>query len=134
MEVATAMGISASTVYKWRRRYRTEGLAGLRDRSSRPNASPARTPGDVEAKVIALVSGRTLKEAAAEIGVTEGTARTTLKRVFVKTGTHSQADLIRRAAAKAFPSGDFAATMRPCKRKAPSPPAIPRPPPPPPPS
>ncbi|HIJ42545.1 MAG: hypothetical protein QF511_09595 [Rhodospirillales bacterium] len=46
--------------------------------------------------VAALVAGRTLKEAAAEIGTTEGTARTTLKRVFAKTGTHSQADLIRR--------------------------------------
>ena len=46
--------------------------------------------------VAALIADRTLKEAAAEIGTTEGTARTTLKRVFAKTGTHSQADLIRR--------------------------------------
>ena len=39
-DVATAMSVSAATVYKWRRRYQSEGLAGLRDRSSRPNASP----------------------------------------------------------------------------------------------
>ncbi len=43
MDVATSMGVSASTVYKWRRRYRAEGFAGLLDRSSRPNASPKRT-------------------------------------------------------------------------------------------
>jgi transposase-like protein len=54
IDVATAMGVSSSTVYKWRRRYRAEGLAGLRDRSSRPNASPNRTPADIEASVIAL--------------------------------------------------------------------------------
>ena len=53
-DVATAMGVSASTVYKWRRRYRGEGIAGLRDRSSRPNISPNRTPDYIEAKVIAL--------------------------------------------------------------------------------
>ncbi len=53
-DVATAMGVSACTVYKWRRRHREEGLAGLRDRPSTPNASLTRTPGDIEAKVIAL--------------------------------------------------------------------------------
>ncbi len=31
-DVASAMGVSTRTVYKWRRRYREEGLAGLRDR------------------------------------------------------------------------------------------------------
>lgn len=43
LDVATAMGASASTVYKWWRRYRTEGIAGLLDRSSRPNAGPSRS-------------------------------------------------------------------------------------------
>ena len=32
MDVATSMGVSTSTVYKWRRRYRPEGVAGPRDR------------------------------------------------------------------------------------------------------
>lgn len=39
-EVAEAAGISRSTVYKWHRRWRAEGVAGLRDRSSRPHRSP----------------------------------------------------------------------------------------------
>jgi transposase-like protein len=53
-DVAAAMGVSAGTVNKWRRRYRVEGLAGLRDRPSKPNVSPGKTPDDVETKVIAL--------------------------------------------------------------------------------
>ena len=36
-EVAQAMGVSTRTVYKWLARYRSEGLAGLADRSSRPS-------------------------------------------------------------------------------------------------
>ena len=32
MDVATSMGVSVSTVYKWQRRYRGEGFDGLRDR------------------------------------------------------------------------------------------------------
>ena len=39
-EVAKAAGISRSTVYKWRQRWREEGIAGLRDRSSRPQRCP----------------------------------------------------------------------------------------------
>ena len=45
MPVATdAMGVSRATGYKWVRRYRAEGVAGLADRSSRPRRSPRRTP------------------------------------------------------------------------------------------
>ena len=55
MDVATSMGVSASTVYKWRRRYRA-AIAGLRDRSSRPNISPNRTPDDIEAASTASIT------------------------------------------------------------------------------
>ncbi len=40
---AEAVGISIRTAYKWLARYWTEGLAGLEDRSSRPQRSPACT-------------------------------------------------------------------------------------------
>jgi hypothetical protein len=36
----------------WVHRYLAEGEAGLQDRSSRPRTSPARTPAEVEARVI----------------------------------------------------------------------------------
>lgn len=37
---AAAAGVSRTTVYKWLRRFDEEGVAGLRDRSSRPHRSP----------------------------------------------------------------------------------------------
>lgn len=40
--VAEQLGISRATGYKWVRRYRLEGPAGLEDRSSRPHRSPRR--------------------------------------------------------------------------------------------
>ena len=42
--VAAEMGVSRKTAYKWRKRYREEGKAGLEDRSSRPHRSPSRLP------------------------------------------------------------------------------------------
>lgn len=38
---AEAAGVSRATVYKWLRRFRDEGEAGLADRSSRPQRSRA---------------------------------------------------------------------------------------------
>lgn len=51
--VAEQLGISRATAYKWIRRYRTEGEAGLFDRSSRPHRSPRRLSGEREAQVLA---------------------------------------------------------------------------------
>ena len=39
-EVARQFQVSRSTAYKWLRRFRDEGQAGLEDRSSRPHRSP----------------------------------------------------------------------------------------------
>lgn len=52
--VASCFGIDARTVRKWRDRYRSEGLAGLMDRSSRPCHCPARLDAEVEEQIIAL--------------------------------------------------------------------------------
>lgn len=41
-DVARAFGVSERTAYKWLARWRTEGEAGLQDRSSRPRRSPRR--------------------------------------------------------------------------------------------
>lgn len=90
LDVATAMGASASTVYKWWRRYRAEGLAGLLDRSSKPNASPNRTPDDVEMKVIALRKERRIyHRIAAEVGV----SRATVGRILTRHGLNRWRDL-----------------------------------------
>lgn len=52
--IAAAMGISRRCVRRWLDRYRTEGEAGLHDRSSRPHHSPGRMAPALEAAVLAL--------------------------------------------------------------------------------
>lgn len=47
-------GISPQTAYKWLTRYANDGMAGLADRSRRPQCSPAQTPTDVQAAVVEL--------------------------------------------------------------------------------
>src|SRR6266446_6605657 len=51
---AAAFNVSRKTAAKWWARYRTLGLPGLRDRSSRPRHSPRRTSSELIAQVIAL--------------------------------------------------------------------------------
>ena len=52
--VASEMGVSRQTAYKWLARWRTEGEDGLRDRPSRPHRSPNRVPISLERAVVAL--------------------------------------------------------------------------------
>jgi transposase InsO family protein len=51
-EVAKQLGVSRQTVYKWVRRWRTEGAAGLTDRSSRPHTMPRQTTAEVVARIV----------------------------------------------------------------------------------
>ncbi|MDN4609423.1 IS481 family transposase [Arthrobacter burdickii] len=50
--IAAELGVSRQTAYRWVGRYRAEGTAGLRDRSSRPRSSPRRTSADREQEVL----------------------------------------------------------------------------------
>ena len=47
-------GISRQVFYRWLHRYEAEGLAGLRDRSRRPQHCPHETPAEVVGKIIYL--------------------------------------------------------------------------------
>lgn len=51
--VAKELAISRQTAYRWVARFRAEGVAGLRDRPSRPHRMPRRTPAEVELAVLA---------------------------------------------------------------------------------
>ena len=53
-KVAAGFGISERCAYTWLARFRAEGLAGLHDRSSRPNCSPKTTHPLRVARVLAL--------------------------------------------------------------------------------
>src|ERR1700736_5400121 len=57
---AEASGVSRATAYKWLRRFRHEGGAGLRDRGSRPHRSPTRPRAAQEARLLALRGDRKL--------------------------------------------------------------------------
>ena len=52
--VAAELGVSRQTAYRWWRRYRAEGPAGMLDRSCRPHSCPSQLSGPVEARIVAL--------------------------------------------------------------------------------
>ena len=56
--VASEMGVSRQTAYKWLARWRTEGEDGLRDRPSRPHRSPNRVPISLERAVVRSAAAR----------------------------------------------------------------------------
>ena len=79
-EAAKAQGVSPRTAYKWLRRYREEGEAGLLDRSSRPRRSPGRTPEQVRQQAVRLRRQRWPYHAIAEwLGVSKSTVARILK-------------------------------------------------------
>lgn len=85
-KAAWAAGVSRQTASKWVRRYREEGLAGLRNRSTRPKTSPTRVPDRVEAKIAKL----RLKERIGphRISWALGLARSTVYAVLRRLGLH----------------------------------------------
>ena len=89
-DVAGAMGVSVRTVYKWRQRFRDDGIAGLKDRSSRPLSSPSRTPADIEARVVALRRDKRIYD---RIAAETGLSRATVARILVRYGLNRWRDL-----------------------------------------
>lgn len=53
-EVCARHGISRASFYRYRRRYREEGVAGLEPRSRRPRSSPAQIEPSLEARIAEL--------------------------------------------------------------------------------
>ena len=80
--VSEAAGVCPRTVRKWLERYRREGVAGLRDRSSRPHRLYRPTPRAVVDEVAALRRQRcTGKQIAAQVGVSPATVSRILRRL-----------------------------------------------------
>jgi transposase len=69
-DAAYQFNTTAKTVAKWVKRFRAEGVDGLRDRSSRPHSLPSQTVSATCAVIEALRRQRhTGKQIAAEVGV-----------------------------------------------------------------
>ena len=84
--VAAEMGVSRPTAYKWWRRWRLEGMAGLWDRSSRPRSCPRRCPAEVEAAVVAM--RQELKLGPIQLAGRLGVPASTVHRVLVRHGVN----------------------------------------------
>jgi transposase InsO family protein len=78
------MNISRQCAHKWWRRYRNEGLDGLRDRSSRPHSCPHQTPARLERRIVALRQSRRLGPA--RLAGIVGVPPSTVHRVLVRHG------------------------------------------------
>lgn len=79
---ADLFNISPKTVAKWVKRFRAEGVEGLRDHSSRPLSSPSQTPLATCTAIEALRRQRhTGKQIAAEIAVSPATVGRVLRRL-----------------------------------------------------
>jgi transposase InsO family protein len=80
--LSAAVGVCPRTVQKWVKRFRKEGLAGLRDRSSRPHHVRRPTPPETVACIEALRRQRwTGAQIARETGVSKATVSRILRRL-----------------------------------------------------
>ncbi|MEO7117806.1 MAG: IS481 family transposase [Candidatus Limnocylindrales bacterium] len=92
-QAADALGVTRTTAYKWLGRYRSEGLVGLEDRSSRPHRSPRSTPAEqVQAILRARVRRRYGPHRLAPL---LGMPRSTIGDVLTRTGFSRLADADR---------------------------------------
>src|SRR5207342_2021046 len=80
---AAAAGVSVRCARKWVGRYRSEGEAGLLDRSSAPKRVANRTAAE---RVDAIVKLRRLRFTAAEIAETLGMALSTVSGILTRIG------------------------------------------------
>ena len=83
MKAAEAAGISGRSAAKWLARWRTEGEAGLLDRSSAPNHIPHRTPLD---RQLAIEKLRRIRMTGAEIAEALKMALSTVSAVLKRIG------------------------------------------------
>ena len=91
--VAEAMGVSRATVYKWVRRFDTEGEPGLTDRSSRPRRSPRALSAEQVERILKLRRG--LKRGPHRLVALAGSPRSTIYAVLRRHGCSRLRDFDR---------------------------------------
>ena len=80
---AAAAGVSRRTAFKWLRRHREQGPAGLADRSSRPHRMPQATPAEWQQLMLEL---RQIRMTGARIAAQLQRPRSTVARVLKRAG------------------------------------------------
>ena len=92
-QAAEAAGVSRQTVYRWLRRWRNEGEAGLVDRTSRPHRCPTRLAAGTEELIVR--DRVTQKEGPHLMAGRLGVARSTIYAVLRRRGLARLTDLDR---------------------------------------
>ena len=90
VEAAQAMGVSPRTAYKWLRRYRDEGEAGLQSRSSRSHRCPHATADTAAPRAIEL---RHRRQTYRQIALSVGISQSTVGRILARAGLNRLSDL-----------------------------------------
>ncbi|WP_409333268.1 IS481 family transposase [Trujillonella humicola] len=87
---AAVFNVAWPTAKRWAHRYRSEGPAGMVDRSSRPHSSPRRTPQPVVRKIVHLRWKQRLGPVAIadRVGVAPSTAHAVLRRCRINRLSH----------------------------------------------
>lgn len=91
-EVAVRYGVSRQTVYAWKARYSAGGMAGLAERSRRPQTTPTRLAAEVEALVCQMRQAhprwgaRRIAWELTSSGVPSPPSRATVHRVLTRNG------------------------------------------------
>jgi transposase len=89
-DVARRYGVTRQTVHKWLARYAADGLAGLVDKSSKPDRCPHQMPPAIEAKVVDMRRAhpewgpRTILNRLARAGVEPLPSRSAVYRCLVR--------------------------------------------------
>jgi transposase InsO family protein len=110
-ELCRRFGISPPTGYKWRRRYQTEGDAGLVERSRRPHRSPAQTPLAIEEAVLAVRAhqptwgGRKIRAVLARQGLETLPSPSTITRILDRHGRLEDTAASRQGPYQRFEAG-----------------------------
>lgn len=80
--VAKELGVSRQCAHRWVARFRQQGLAGLRDRSSRPRSMPTATSSEATIRLLQLRQDERLgrDELARRVGVSPSTASRVIAR------------------------------------------------------
>jgi transposase InsO family protein len=90
---AESMNISRQTAHKWWRRFQDSGVAGLEDRSSRPQRCPTKTPARMERRIVELRRRHQLGPA--RLAPRVGVPASTFHRVLQRHGVSRLSDLDR---------------------------------------
>ena len=79
-ELSAVLGVNRSTLYRQHRRLQAHGVLGVVDGKRGPRGPHRFTPEKCQRVVALLKAGRSIRHAAQQVGVTEGTIRHALRR------------------------------------------------------